>query len=1045
MGAFVFSILGPLEVRYQGELVPVRGARERAVLAVLLLADGRLVPLAKLIEAVWDSEPPPAAEKAIRNAVSALRGRLGRAETSAAVIETDPAGYRLRLGEGSRVDAAEFRRRTASGCELASAGQAADAVAELRAGLGLWRGPALAGIGGLVIEAAAAGLDEQRLAAAEDCVESELRLGRHREVIGELQALAAEQPLRERVAGQLMLALYRSSRQAEALDAYHQLARKLADELGIDPSAEITRLHEAILRQDEALDLGTALTSEPDRDSGALADDADTAEPPGTQVRPAQLPLDVPGFAGRIAELARLHALLPPGDAASDGGTVVISAIGGTAGVGKTALAVRFAHQVADRFPDGQLYINLNGFGPSAAAVTPATALRGFLHALGVAPEAIPADEGDQAALYRTLLAGRRVLVLLDNARDAGQVRPLLPASPGCLVIVTSRSELTGLVAAQGARPLTLDVLAAHEAAALLDSRLGRDRVDREPGAAETLTRLCSGLPLALAIVAARAAARPGLTLTDLAAELLNAQSRLDALDTGDPATSVRAVFSWSYQQLSEAAARMFRLLGLHPGRDVTIPAAASLAGVSVQQAHRLLTELARSYLLAEQTSGRYTFHDLLRAYATDRANAPDVADDPRAALTRLFDHYLTTAAAAMDRLHPVGGPPRPRIPPTALPMPDLPTPQAALSWLDADRPVLVAVSEYAAAHGWHRHAMNISGTLYWYLRGGYPVEGMAIHVSARDAARQAGDLDAEGDALHRLGGVYWRLGRYPEGARHFESALGLHERTGNRVGQAHDLNALGIIQWHLGDHAAGIRYQEQALELFRQAGDRFGQSVVLGNLGNGVLQLGRHQEAARYLQDALTLARQDGDREGEAYALSNLADIEQRSGRTVQAAGLYRDALAIFIELRHRTGQGLALSNLGNAVTVLGHPDRAAEYHQQALALFRATSDRGEEPFALNGLGEAAQAAGRPADAMRHHKAALSVAADTGNLEQQARAHAGLGHAYEVLGEAARAREHFGRALDLYTTLGYSQAEQMRARLAAADPSRSSAPVGAS
>lgn len=740
MGAFAFRILGPLEVRHQGGLMPLRGTRERAVLATLLLAECRLVPLGRLVEAVWDGEPPQAAEKAIRNAISALRGRFRQAEAPAVSIETDQAGYRLRI-DGSRLDAAEFTQLTASARELASAGKAAEAAEQLRAALSLWRGPALAGLRGVVLEAAATRLNDERLAAWEECLELELGLGRHRELTGELQELALYSQLRERTTRLLMLALYRSGHQAEALKAYHRLAGRLAEELGIDPSAEITQLHEAILRQDRELD------ADPSAGWTAGGDRGQVSETSAVHARPAQLPLDLPSFVGREAELAELHALLPPDTTGPGARTVVISAIGGTAGVGKTALAVRFAHQVADRFRDGQLYMNLQGFGPSGPPVTPEAALRGFLETLGVAPEAIPVDEAGQAALYRTMLAGRRVLVVLDNARDAGQVRPLLPGSPGSVVIVTSRSELTGLAATEGARLLILGMLNIGEAAELLAARLGQDRLDREPGAAEELASLCSGLPLALAIVAARVAARPSLALADTAGALLNAQSRLDALDTGDPSTSVRAAFSWSYQQLTEPAARLFRLARLHPGRDLTAPAAASLACIESSEARRLLDELVRSHLLTEHAPGRYKSHDLLRAYAVGLASAPDLADDPRAALTRLFDHYLATAAAAMRLLHPAEVSPRPQVPAPATPTPGLDSREAALAWLETERPVLVAVGAYAAGHGWHRHAIDLAAVLHEYLKGGYPMEGMAVHGSALDAAEQGSDRNAEAQA----------------------------------------------------------------------------------------------------------------------------------------------------------------------------------------------------------------------------------------------------------------------------------------------------------
>lgn len=1026
MGALIFGVLGPLEVRNQRGLLPLRGYRERSVLALLLLEEGRLLPLSRLVAAVWDGEPPRAAEKAVRNAVSALRGRFAQAEMSAVSIETEPAGYRLRL-HGSSLDAAEFSQRTAAARELAFAGQLAEAVDELRAGLALWRGPALAGLSGIVIQAAAARLDEQRLAAWEECLELELRLGRHREVSGELQELAGEWPLRELLARLLMLALYRSGRQAEALDAFHRLAAKLAEDLGIDPSAEVTALHEAILRQDAVLDLEPA-PGPVDPRLVAAGGRVQPPESPASDLRPAQLPLDVPGFAGRAAELAQLHGLLPAGAAAERGGTVVISAIGGTAGVGKTALAIRFAHQVAGRFPDGQLYVNLQGFGPAGPPVVPVAALGGLLQALGMAPEAIPADEPGQAALYRTLLAGRRVLVVLDNARDAGQVRPLLPASPGCLVIVTSRSDLTGLAVAEGARLLTLDMLDNGEAAELLAGRLGQDRLDREPGTAEKLASLCSGLPLALAIVAARAAARPALTLTDVVGELLNAQSRLDALDTGDPATSVRAVFSWSYQQLTEPAARMFRLTGLHPFRDFTVDSAASLAGVAPPEARRLLDELIRSHLLSEHAHGRYSFHDLLRAYSKDLADGLDAADDLHQALGRLFDHYLTTAAAAMDWLYPAEAHRRPRIGPAAA---GFPGPQAALAWLDAERSNLVALTRCAAKQGWHSHVMQLAQTLDRYFQGGHYTDGLAMHNYGREAARRAGDRGGEAHALRAIGLMHMRLGQTRQASQCLEQALDLYSHAGDRIGQARTLGNLALTETHVGHYRTGVRHYEQALSLFRQAGDTDGETIALANLGDVLRRLGRIHEANDHLRQGLTQAQKDGNRDSAAYILTNLGEVSQHSGHLEQAAERYRQALEVFCELGNLMGQATTLANLGTVCTELGQPEQAAAHHREALAIFGAAHALWDKPLALNGLGEALHATGRHADALKQHEAALAVAGSTGHREELARAHAGLGRALDALGHSVRARQHFQDSLDLYAGLGNPEAEeQIQGRL---------------
>jgi len=658
--------------------------------------------------------------------------------------------------------------------------------------------------------------------------------------------------------------------------------------------------------------------------------------------------------------------------------------------------------------------------------------LRGFLHALGVAPGTLPAGTEDQAALYRTLLAGKRMLVVLDNARDAGQVRPLLPGSPGCLVIVTSRSELTGLAAAEGARLITLDVLTMEEAAGLLASRMGQDRMDQEPGAAGELTRLCCGLPLALAIVAARAAARPGLPLADLAAELADAQSRLDALDTGDPATSIRAVFSWSCQQLTQAAARMFRLAGIHPGPDITAHAAASLADTTIEQARRLLTELTRAHLLTEHAPDRYTFHDLLRAYAASLASAPDAADDPHAALTRLFDHYLATAAAAMGLLHPVEDHClQMDLAVSAQPLPDL---QAARAWLAAERPSLVAVTVHAAARGWHSHAICLAATLYRYFQGGHSADSVTVYRAARDAALKACDHKAEADALRWLGTAFSWQGDYERAADHIEQALSLHRKAGDVPGQACALSNLAAVEWYRGRTVPAVEHWEQSLALSVQVGDHACQAVTLSNLGDALPRLGRSEQAFDYLLQALDLARLNGHRDSEAYALNNLGEAEARLGRPEQGAEYLKQACAIFRELGHQTGEAWSLTNLGALRAEQGQAEQAARYHRQAVTLFRKASERDGEAAALNGLGEAIRAAGHPSEALSHHMGAFDLARSTGSREQQARAHAGLGHAHDCLGQPVRAREHFERALDLYTALGYPEAEQMRARLSTAD-----------
>jgi hypothetical protein len=569
-------------------------------------------------------------------------------------------------------DAVAFEQDLGRARQLRKAGDAAGAVSALNSALSLWRGIAFAGVPGPFAETERVRLGELRSAAAEERADVLLALGRHEEVVPDLTAMVADHPLRERMRGLLMVALYRCGRQAEALRVYAEGRRVLAEELGIDPGGDLSRIHQQVLTMDPALSVPNGLairgaggSAPSDEDAGAGTGPA----PDGGQRRPrpegrttpvpAQLPLDATGFSGRREELSMLRAMLPaePGQQDSSqqdsGQTVPIVVLSGTAGTGKTALAIRFGHQVAKRFPGGQLYVNLRGLDPATPPMEPAEALRLFLDALGVPPYRIPADTEGRSALFRSLLDDRQMLIVLDNARNVAQVRPLLPGAPGSLVVVTTRNELTGLVAAEGAVPLTLDVLGDVEAHEMLARRLGRARVAAEPGAADEIIAACARLPLALSIAAGRAAGRPKRPLTELAAELHDARGRLDALEAGDAVTNVRAVLSWSYDQLSEPAARMFRLLGVHPGPDISLSAAASLAGMPRAAAGAALRELVRTHMVAEYLPARFTFHDLLRAYAADQAERHDPEPERRAAAHRVLDHYLHTAMAASNRFSP--------------------------------------------------------------------------------------------------------------------------------------------------------------------------------------------------------------------------------------------------------------------------------------------------------------------------------------------------------------------------------------------------------
>ena len=668
-------LLGPVDILADGAPRPVAGRRRRAVLAGLALNSGAVVSADHLIDIGWPEATGPVNANTLQCQVSQLRQVM----QDSTVIRAMPPGYLLDLGdEGTDVQVAQRLLR-----EGTRAADPASRVRLLTEAAALWRGQPLADTTGQAwLDGQAQRLELLGLQVKRAWLDARLAAGEHAALLPELEHMAHEHPLDEQVHARLMLALYRCGRQSDALGAYQRVCRTLREELGLDPGAELRDLHTAILRQDLALSLpayGPGRAGTP----GSAASGADPAaqDPPGRDGPrapvPAQLPLAVPAFAGRRAELARLDALLDgrgQGRLASPA-TVVISAVSGTAGVGKTALAVHWAHQVTGQFPDGQLYVNLRGFDPGGAAVEPGKVLREFIEAFGVPAAGIPVDLAARAGLYRSLLAGKRLLVLLDNAHSAEQVRPLLPGSPGCLALVTSRNELTGLVVTEGAHPLSLDLLGPRDARDLLACRLGETRLAAGPGAVAEIIRRCAGLPLALAIAATRAAFQPGFSLAAVAAELREASRALDPFGGGDPATDVRAVFSWSYRALTPAAARLFRLTGLHPGHSIGIAGAASAAAVPAGQARALLAELTRAHLLTEPAPGRYVFHDLLRAYARELAEGSDSAGDRAAAEGRIIEHYRHTAQRAAALLEPyvapiaLEPPPRPW-PPRSWPRP---------------------------------------------------------------------------------------------------------------------------------------------------------------------------------------------------------------------------------------------------------------------------------------------------------------------------------------------------------------------------------------
>ncbi len=910
-------LLGPVDVMAPGGPRQVRGQRRKTVLATLALHGGEIVSTGQLVDVVWGDTASSAAVNTLQSHMSHLRSVLG----SKSAILARPPGYLLDLG-GDGTDVQLAQRLLRQGTQSADP---ADGTRQLQSALALWRGRPLADVPGLAwLEDQAERLDLLWLQVKRALAKARLAAGEHAHLVPDLEQLVADHPLDEQIHAQLMLALYRNGRQADALGVYRRLRRTLDEELGIDPSQMLRDLETGILRQDPALEAPAPAVTVP------LAVPA----PPV----PAQLPPAVPAFAGRRAELASLDAILHPAGRTGAAGPaqVIISAVSGTAGVGKTALALHWAHRAAAQFPDGQLYVNLGGFDPGGPALELEEAVRGFLDTFGIPAARIPAGLPAQAALYRSLLAGKRVLVVLDNARDVEQVRPLLPGSSGCMAIVTSRNHLTGLVATEGAYPLTLDLLTAADAGDLLARRLGAGRAGREPDAVEDIIAACARLPLALTVVAARAASRPGFPLAAFARELRGATGTLDPLSGGDLAGDVRAVFSCSYRALSADAARLFRLLGLHPGPDIALAGAASLAAIRPDRARALLSELTGGHLVAEHAPGRYAFHDLLRAYATELTRTHDSQDVRDAAVARLLDHYLHTACRAAMLM-------RPHLDPIAIDLPqpgitlDPPaTAGGALGWFTAEHATLLAVIRAAADAGFGTRTWRLAWTLSTFLlrRGFFSDQAMAWNAGLA-AARRTGDTAGEAHALHGLATGYVRAGRLREAAPLFRGALQRFERIGDQVSQAAVHDGLSALAQRRQRPADMLSHSRRALDLYRAADHVAGQVRVRRDIGYSHALLGNYQQAITYCQRALAGIQDLGERCWEAATWHSLGYIQHQLGNRQKAVSFYERSLAICRELADRYHEADTLDHLGDVHYSSGDTDTARRTWMRALRIF--------------------------------------------------------------------------------------------------------------
>ena len=961
--------------------MPGLAPRHRAVLAYLLLHARTVVSAERLTGAMWGEMPPNTARAQVQAAVAAIR-RILRATGAVQVLATRSGGYVI-SPEPGQFDLEEFTSQVAAAQEQATAGDGQAAADQLRAALRLWRGQPLADVSADYVTGARARLEDRRLAAVERLADLELSRGRHEELVGELAAQVAACPLRERLVGQLMLALHRAGRQADALSAARAFRATLAEQQGLDPTRAFAALEQAVLRDDASLTLRPTPVTGPV--GPALPGSPGETEPsvlvPGPPRRRVNfLPYDTPDFTGRGIELDQLTSAL-----SGSGQVMTILALDGMAGIGKTALAIHASHRLARRFPDGQLFVDLQAHTPGRAPVEPGAALGILLRELGLAADLIPTSMTDRAALWRAELSDRRVLVVVDNAVGTRQVLPLLPGASSSLILITSRQRLTDL---DGAHALTVNLLPARDAVALFTQIVG-ERAEAEPMAVLDVLHLCGFLPLAIRIAAARLQHRPQWTVEYLAGRLRDQRRRLTQLSTAD--RGVAAAFSMSYQQLDPGQQRMFRLLGLHPGREFGPHAAAALAGIPLDQADKLLEDLLDAHVLTEHELGRYTYHDLLCQHAHTTADEEETPAARHDALTRLFDYYLYTASTAANLLYPYGEHLRPRIPKPSTPTMPFGGAADAAAWLEAERANLIAIATYTASHDWPGHASDLAATLQRYLdEHGHYAQSLTLHTQALHASRQHGDKTAEARALINLGWQHWRLGQRQQALKSYEQGLDLCRQYGDRLGEARVWLGLGNLRFEQRDYDQAHEDFVLALELCRQSSELLGETAALGNLGRIHAQHGRYQQAHELLRQAVDLCREYGIVGGEA-AISNWV------GMVYQLEGRYGQALA---------------------------------HYRQALAHFRGLGDQRTQTETLNGLAETVRSMGNPAQAVDEHTAALALAHKIGSRLQQARAHHGLAQAHRDLGHTGQARDHGRRALGLYTELGVPEADDTRSFL---------------
>jgi DNA-binding SARP family transcriptional activator/tetratricopeptide (TPR) repeat protein len=1045
-----FRILGPVELWANGQRHDLGSPKERCVLSILLWRLGEPISTDALVDLVWGGNPPDRALTSLYAYVSRLRKVLKRATGEDRAWLRRRSGYYALDADLGTVDLHQFRELRGQARAAVDHDDDARAAVLLHEAEKLWRGTPLAGLSGTWAERVRKRLEEERLGVIRDRIKTELRLGRHAVLVGEISELAVQHPFDQELVEHLMVVLYRCGRQAEALETYRRTHHHLVSEVGSEPRSSLRALHQRMLAGDPALDQALAPAVR-------------------REARPNSLPRDIPHFTGRAAELDELFGLI---DAESGHGAVTVVAINGMTGVGKSTLAIHAAHLLGDRYPD-RFYLHLHTHDPIEDPIDPAAGLGTLLRTLGVPPEGIPGTLEERATLWRTRLANRRALILLDDADDPDQIRPLLPGSPGCLVLITCRRRMIGL---PGVFWLSLGTMQQDEAVSLFACIVGAERAYDHAAIAEVV-RMCGYLPLAIQLAGGRLRHHPGWSITDLASRFSGGQHRLSEISGWDH--EIASSLELSYRYLMSAHKKLFRQLALHPGTEFSVHAAAAAGNVSLAATEQALDSLLDHYLLEERGPGRYAFHDLIREYAYALSLREDSEPDRRRAVHQMLDYYLCLVDRADRLVYPFHRRVDVQLNNIPANMPPLSNRDDSRKSVEIERANILRVMHYAARQGWPTHAALMPHVLVKFLDtwGFWEDAAIALRLAVR-TWREASDSTGEARALTELCFILGRTGGYVEALECADHALSIFRAQGDRVGEAEIRDCKGLILWQSSRYHEALTCHDEALATWRSINDRHGEADALSHGAIPLWHTSRYGDALKRFHQALALYREIGDIQGEGNSLNNIAEIQQHLGYYDEALDHYQQALIILRDIGNRQREAIMSNNIGNLCQRAGRYDESLKHYRKALSIYRDIGDRRCEADALNNIGAAFRRAGHHGEALIDHQKALVLAHELAEPYQEARAHCSIGDVHlqtgnygaalddyrsalelsrqigDVYQEALAhdgfgsvmlhtegppaARKHWRKALDLFEQIGVPEADAVRGRLGAADATAS-------